>query len=42
MTFERLGRGQQADASELFNSDQFQTWNQKVKVRSQETAEVSE
>jgi hypothetical protein len=42
MTFERLGRGQQADASELFNSRQFQNWNQKVKIRSQKTAEVTE
>lgn len=42
MTFERLGRGQQADASDLFQNDQFQNWNQRVRIRSQRTAEVTE
>ena len=42
MTFQRLGRGEQADASQLFESNGFQNWNQQVRVRSQKTAEVTE
>lgn len=42
MSFRRLGRGEQADASQLFESNGFQSWNERVRVRSQKTAEVAD